>query len=200
MATTTTVTSVGLLGGGLAAAAVAGAVGLGLAGLALAGKGRRGGNKGYGYGGYGHGGGGGGGYGYGGGYGHHRGRRATDVYDEEDIDDDVVDDDNDEGQRVHIENVLEMVKAQDVTGCGRRLVCELGSADPRRLTVEELSILNLVGDGVVPGEGVLPPGGASGHFKTARGWGESGGDCGLAYHTCPLNGKQLMQLVMEYLP
>ncbi|KAK4308966.1 hypothetical protein Pmani_019385 [Petrolisthes manimaculis] len=96
-------------------------------------------------------------------------------------------------------DAMEMVKAQDVSGCGRRLVCELASGHPQTLTVHELAILKFVGSGVVPGEGVLPPD-ALLQYKTAKGYGEGGKDCGQLYLHCPYNSTQLMQVIMHYLP
>ncbi|KAG7173306.1 putative DM4/DM12 family-like protein 29, partial [Homarus americanus] len=153
--------------------------GLGLAGLALYGaSGRSGGNRGYG--GYSHHGGYGGGH-HGGSYGYHRRRRSP------------------EEDSAALENLMEVIRAEDVSGCGRRLVCELAANNQQSLTVEELSILNLVGSSVKPGEGVLPRG-ASQEYKEARGLGEAGGDCDKVFPKCPLTGAQLMGAVMAYLP
>ncbi|XP_042877367.1 uncharacterized protein LOC122256622 [Penaeus japonicus] len=99
-----------------------------------------------------------------------------------------------------LENLLQDVRRQDTTGCGRRLLCELAQEDEEALSLEELEILSLVGPDVTPGEGLLPPGGASGEFARARAFGRDGGDCGAAFPLCPLNGTQLMDSVMAYLP
>ncbi|XP_071531596.1 uncharacterized protein [Panulirus ornatus] len=98
-----------------------------------------------------------------------------------------------------LENLMELIREEDVTGCGKRLVCELAAADDQRLTVEELSILNLVGPAVKPGEGLLPKG-ATWEYRAARGFGQTSGDCGQAFPMCALNGTQLMDTVMAFLP
>ncbi|XP_047477322.1 uncharacterized protein LOC125030948 [Penaeus chinensis] len=116
--------------------------------------------------------------------GHRRGRRST------------VEDDDD----WRMQNALELVRAEDVTGCGMRLVCELASQEEEDLVQEELAILALLGPDVKPGEGVLPPGGARGEYLQARSFGGRGGDCGAAFPMCPHNGTQLMDTVMAYLP
>lgn len=99
-----------------------------------------------------------------------------------------------------MQNALELVRAEDVTGCGMRLVCELAGQEEEDLVQEELAILALLGPDVKPGEGVLPPGGARGEYLQARNFGAQGGDCGAAFPMCPLNGSQLMDTVMAYLP
>ncbi|XP_069979348.1 uncharacterized protein [Penaeus vannamei] len=114
--------------------------------------------------------------------GYRRGRRSVD----------------DAGRRM--QNALELVRAEDVTGCGMRLVCELAGQEEEDLVQEELAILALLGPDVTPGEGVLPPGGARGEYLQARSFGGRGGDCGAAFPMCPLNGSQLMDTVMAYLP
>ncbi|XP_053650768.1 uncharacterized protein [Cherax quadricarinatus] len=98
-----------------------------------------------------------------------------------------------------LENVMEEIRAQDVSGCGRRLVCELAATDLRRLTVQELSILNLVGPSVLPRK-YLSSGAASGEYRAARGVGEAGLDCGQIFTTCPLSGSQLRIAVLALLP
>ncbi|XP_042877374.1 uncharacterized protein LOC122256626 [Penaeus japonicus] len=99
-----------------------------------------------------------------------------------------------------LENLLHGVRQGHDVGCGRRLLCELAQEDEEALSLEELEILSLVGPDVTPGEGLLPPGGASGEFARARAFGRDGGDCGAAFPLCPLNGTQLMDSVMAYLP
>ncbi|XP_042877382.1 uncharacterized protein LOC122256633 [Penaeus japonicus] len=99
-----------------------------------------------------------------------------------------------------MQNALELVRAEDVTGCGMRLVCELATQEEEDLVQEELAILAMLGPDVKPGEGVLPPGGARGAYLQARTFGGRGGDCGAAFPMCPLNGTQLMDTVMAYLP
>ncbi|XP_037788438.1 uncharacterized protein LOC119583805 [Penaeus monodon] len=61
--------------------------------------------------------------------GHRRGRRSS----VEDADD------------WRMQNALELVRAEDVTGCGMRLVCELASQEEEDLVQEELAILALLG-------------------------------------------------------
>ncbi|XP_045599164.2 uncharacterized protein [Procambarus clarkii] len=96
-----------------------------------------------------------------------------------------------------LEEALNSIRKSDLTGCGKRLVCELATRD--KLSVEEMAILQLFGPTIKPGEGFLPPG-ATGEYKAAKTYGESGGDCGQAFPACPYNGSQLMNIVMEYLP
>ncbi|XP_069979349.1 uncharacterized protein [Penaeus vannamei] len=115
--------------------------------------------------------------------GHRRGRRSVD-----------------DAEDWRMQNALELVRAEDVTGCGMRLVCELAGQEEEDLVQEELAILALLGPDVKPGEGVLPPGGARGEYLQARSFGGRGGDCGAAFPMCPLNGSQLMDTVMAYLP
>ncbi|XP_042877366.1 probable H/ACA ribonucleoprotein complex subunit 1 [Penaeus japonicus] len=186
--TTTTTVAVGGLGLGLGAAALAGAVGLGLAAVAFGGR-NRGGNKGGYRGGYGHHGGGGYGHHGGGGYGHHGGyggyhRRRRSVEDESEA----------------LDNLMALIRQEDVTGCGLKLMCELGAAPEDELTVEELSIMHLVGPIVKPGEGVLPSGSATTHYRDAKTFGQEGGECAKEFPMCPLNRAQLMETVMNYLP
>lgn len=106
----------------------------------------------------------------------------------------------DDAEDWRMQNALELVRAEDVTGCGMRLVCELAGQEEEDLVQEELAILALLGPDVKPGEGVLPPGGARGEYLQARSFGGRGGDCGAAFPMCPLNGSQLMDTVMAYLP
>ncbi|XP_037788472.1 uncharacterized protein LOC119583826 [Penaeus monodon] len=60
---------------------------------------------------------------------HHRGRRSSVEVDTE----------------WRMQNALELVRAEDVTGCGMRLVCELASQEEQDLVQEELAILALLG-------------------------------------------------------
>ncbi|KAK7075136.1 hypothetical protein SK128_009534 [Halocaridina rubra] len=218
MAATTTITlGVGgwaaLVAGahGLAAlaggAAILSVVSLGLAGAALGiakkgyyGKGHdEGGGYGGGYGGenhhkhghtyygdvYGKGYGGGGGYGYkrhGYAYGNYRRKKRS--ADEE---------------SAAVTNLLQVIRNEDVTGCGLKLVCELAGMREEELYEEEIAILNLVGPVVPPGHGLLPPGGA-GDYKIARLFGQQHGDCSLAFPLCPFNGTELMGALMSFLP
>ncbi|KAK4324954.1 hypothetical protein Pmani_004443 [Petrolisthes manimaculis] len=159
-------------GGGLvAAAAVAGAVGLGLAGVAaLAGIGRKGRRRRKGG----------------------RRRYGRDVT--------TTGAGAEEDERAALMRLLEVIKEEDVTGCGRRLMCELAASDPTQLEEEHLAILDLLEPVVRPGEGLLPPGSAAEEYVRARGVGESGGDCALAYPACPVPPSQLPQLILDYLP
>lgn len=115
----TTVT-VGLVGGAgvAAAAAVAGAVGLGL--LALAGIGRRSSRRSS-------------RRSYRHKNSHRYGREAPAAEKQE------------QEQAAALENLLEDVRLQDETGCGRRLLCELAKEDEQELSQEEFDILSLVG-------------------------------------------------------
>ncbi|XP_069979345.1 uncharacterized protein [Penaeus vannamei] len=168
----TTVT-VGLVGGAgvAAAAAVAGAVGLGL--LALAGIGRRSSRRSS-------------RRSYRHKNSHRYGREAPAAEKQE--------------QAAALENLLEDVRLQDETGCGRRLLCELAKEDEQELSQEEFDILSMVGPDVKPGEGLLPPFSATGEYARARAFGRKGGDCDAAFPLCPFNGSQLMDNVMAYLP
>ncbi|XP_042203352.1 uncharacterized protein LOC121853348 [Homarus americanus] len=98
-----------------------------------------------------------------------------------------------------LERTLELIRVEDVTGCGLRLMCELAATPSETLLQEQMAILNLVGPSVRPGEGLLPPG-ATGDYLAAKSLGAAGGDCGLAFPECPLGGTQLMDQVMAYLP
>ncbi|KAK7075135.1 hypothetical protein SK128_009533 [Halocaridina rubra] len=176
MAVATTTITLGTLGaGGLAAAlaggaALAGAIGLGVAGIAALVH-KKEGNRGY-RGGKrrGH-----------GGHGHYRGKRSV------------------EDESAALQNLLQVIRAEDVTGCGMKLVCELAGLREEALMEEELAILDLVGPVVRPGEGLLPPGGA-GDYKAAKMYGLQQGNCSQAFPLCPLNGTELMGAVMNYLP
>ncbi|XP_045599670.2 uncharacterized protein [Procambarus clarkii] len=99
----------------------------------------------------------------------------------------------------NLSGLLEMVRAQDVTGCGRRLMCEL-AAIPEDIELPELArdILELVGPAVRPGEGVLPPG-ATGEYLEAKSYGHYGGNCGQKYFTCPEDGRHLLGMVLDQL-
>lgn len=44
-----------------------------------------------------------------------------------------------------VERVMSLIRAEDGSGCGRRLTCELGAKDEATLTEEERAILELVG-------------------------------------------------------
>ncbi|KAK8378142.1 hypothetical protein O3P69_018837 [Scylla paramamosain] len=98
-----------------------------------------------------------------------------------------------------VERIMALIREEDASGCARRMACELGGRAQGDLSEEERSILDLVGPGVSPGEGVLPEG-AVWEYRAARGLGEAGADCGQAYPTCPLGGAQLMNAVTAYLP
>ncbi|KAK4308965.1 hypothetical protein Pmani_019384 [Petrolisthes manimaculis] len=97
-----------------------------------------------------------------------------------------------------LERVMEGIRKQDVSGCGLRLVCELASRTHQDLAMEEWAILDLVGNGVKGGDG--DGDGALQQYKTARGVGEKGGNCGTSFPYCPLTGTQLMHSIMAYLP
>ncbi|XP_068227492.1 uncharacterized protein [Palaemon carinicauda] len=173
MATTVTTgvtIGVGSLAAG-AAVAAAGAVGLGLLGVAH--LFRRDNNKSYGNShGHGH------GYGYG-----HRHRRTA------------------EEDEAAISNILNLIRQEDITGCGLKFMCELARREraSEELALEELSVLSLVGTVVTPDEGPQPEG-AVGEYTRAKALGMEGGNCSEAYPLCALNGTQLMETVMAYLP
>ena len=52
---------------------------------------------------------------------------------------------------------------------------------------------------MLPGEGLIPPGG-SGDYKIARGIGESGGRCDKVFYTCALGGQTLLNAIDNLLP
>ncbi|MPC44392.1 uncharacterized protein LOC123512811 [Portunus trituberculatus] len=98
-----------------------------------------------------------------------------------------------------VERIMALIREEDDSGCARRMVCELGRRAQETLSEEEKDILDLVGPGVPPGQGVLPEG-ASWEYRAVRGLGEAGGNCGHAFPTCTLGGAQLMSAVTAYLP
>lgn len=53
---------------------------------------------------------------------------------------------------------------------------------------------------VKPGEGVLPSGSATSQYRSAKDFGQEGGECATAFPMCPLDRAQLMDTVMNYLP
>ena len=48
-------------------------------------------------------------------------------------------------EQQQIEKFLEEIRIKDVSGCGKRLVCELAAKDPELLTQEQDNILDTVG-------------------------------------------------------
>ncbi|KAK7068905.1 hypothetical protein SK128_012584 [Halocaridina rubra] len=104
-----------------------------------------------------------------------------------------------ESEDTVIERVLDLIRQQDITGCGMRLVCELAGIREEELNEEQQAILNLVGPVTKPGEGLLPPGGAR-DFKEARFLGFTEGKCQESFPLCPLNGTQLMELIDAFVP
>ncbi|XP_047477920.1 probable H/ACA ribonucleoprotein complex subunit 1 [Penaeus chinensis] len=96
--------------------------------------------------------------------------------------------------------LIEIISDQDESGCGKRLVCELAAAeaeDERQLLMEELAILEFVGD-IVPGEDLRAQGAAL-DYKLAKERGMEGRDCGLLYPSCIYNGTEIMTSVLAYL-
>ncbi|XP_037783627.1 probable H/ACA ribonucleoprotein complex subunit 1-like protein [Penaeus monodon] len=96
--------------------------------------------------------------------------------------------------------LMEIISDQDESGCGKRLVCELAAAeaeDERQLLMEELAILEFVGD-IVPGEDLRAQGAAL-DYKLAKERGREGRDCGLLYPSCIYNGTEIMTSVLAYL-
>ncbi|KAK7081587.1 hypothetical protein SK128_006589 [Halocaridina rubra] len=210
MATTVTV-GVGV-GAAAVAAALAGAIGLGLAGLAVASQGgRKRGKKQSGYGG-------GQNSEYKGSSSYEHRRKKRSPQEEAEDMENVLDLSGDgsqysgvsgyghrrkkrspEQEAEALENVLELIRQEDVSGCGLRLICQLGELPEEELTIEELSMLQLVGPPIQI-EDSIPSNKASWDYRVARTIGYSGGDCGEAYPKCPLAGKQLINAVMEYIP
>ncbi|XP_042203351.1 uncharacterized protein LOC121853347 [Homarus americanus] len=101
----------------------------------------------------------------------------------------------DEDTRVN--SLLELVRAQDVTGCGKKLVCELAAQPEDRLPDVARNVLNLVRSVVKPGEGLLPPG-AAGEYLEAKNHGLLGLDCAQEYPVCPYDGQHLRNLMMTF--
>ncbi|CAL4067423.1 unnamed protein product [Meganyctiphanes norvegica] len=100
-------------------------------------------------------------------------------------------------EQLELQETLELIRKHDTTGCGKRLMCELANMDQEQLTVEELSILNLVSHNTQSG---VRPNQASQEYLDAKTKGQQGEDCGQVYPLCKMNGKQLMSIVMDYLP
>ncbi|XP_068227491.1 uncharacterized protein [Palaemon carinicauda] len=98
-----------------------------------------------------------------------------------------------------VQKTMNLIRQQDFSGCGLKLVCELASMEGDQLTLEEMDILSLVGTSIKPGEGLLP-GSALQEYQAARGLGEYGHDCALVFPSCPFNSSQLIETVMSYLP
>ncbi|XP_042214160.1 uncharacterized protein LOC121860840 [Homarus americanus] len=99
----------------------------------------------------------------------------------------------------NLEKTMEIIRSEDVSGCGLRLMCEVAGLRNQHLTMEEKAILDLVGPGQMPRSGFTPKG-ALQEYKLAKGLGQSGGSCGQVYSTCPYSGAQLVHTVMGYLP
>ncbi|XP_064088314.1 uncharacterized protein LOC135202784 [Macrobrachium nipponense] len=91
-----------------------------------------------------------------------------------------------EDESVALERLLDLIRSQDVTGCGLRLMCDLANRNENELDALRLGILNLVEPLPKPGEGILPSGGA-GDYKMSRFHGQSGEDCFSLYPSCPLS-------------
>ncbi|KAK3870078.1 hypothetical protein Pcinc_024660 [Petrolisthes cinctipes] len=49
-----------------------------------------------------------------------------------------------EDERAALMRLLEVIREEDVSGCGRRLMCELAASDPTQLEEEHLAILDLL--------------------------------------------------------
>ncbi|XP_037783693.1 uncharacterized protein LOC119579916 [Penaeus monodon] len=104
------------------------------------------------------------------------------------------------GDSAALERTMALIRQEDVTGCGMRLVCELGALPARHRGGHEDAILELVGR-VPPGSDLRAAGEtALGQYRLSRALGEGGGDCARAFPLCPFNGTQLMQTVSGYVP
>lgn len=90
-----------------------------------------------------------------------------------------------------VNQFLEEIKANDLSGCGRKLVCELAAKDPLDLNEEEAGILEAVGPAVVPGQGILPPE-AVWDYREARGHGVLGESCTNLYNRCHMDASSIM--------
>ncbi|XP_037783344.1 uncharacterized protein LOC119579531 [Penaeus monodon] len=104
------------------------------------------------------------------------------------------------GDAAALERTMALIRQEDVTGCGMRLVCELGALPARG--AREDAILELVGTlppgsdlrALSTGEGVS----ALEEYRRARSLGERGHDCEKAFRFCPFNGTELMSAVVGY--
>ncbi|XP_066959360.1 uncharacterized protein [Macrobrachium rosenbergii] len=99
-----------------------------------------------------------------------------------------------------LERALDLIRQQDVTGCGMRLVCELAGLREENLTEEEKAILDIVEPRPKAGEGVLPSSSGAVDYKIAKELGHRHADCSLTFPLCSFNGTQLMNIVDGYLP
>ncbi|XP_047477191.1 uncharacterized protein LOC125030899 [Penaeus chinensis] len=101
-----------------------------------------------------------------------------------------------------LERTMALIRQEDVTGCGMRLVCELGARPARDRDAHGDAILELVGTlppgsdlhALSAGEGVS----ALQEYRRARSLGERGHDCEKAFRFCPFNGTELMSAVVGY--
>ncbi|XP_068246310.1 uncharacterized protein [Palaemon carinicauda] len=98
-----------------------------------------------------------------------------------------------------VNNLLQVIREEDVTGCGLKLVCELAGTTEEELGTEERAILDLIGPIVPPGEGLLPSGGAR-DYMLAKAFGQQYGNCTQAFPNCHLQGTDIMANVMNFLP
>ncbi|XP_042203353.1 uncharacterized protein LOC121853349 [Homarus americanus] len=92
-----------------------------------------------------------------------------------------------------LNKMLELVKMEDTSSCGKKLMCELAAQPYDSLPQLGRDITTLVGS-VKPGEGLLPPGGA-GEYMGAKSYGALGWNCGELYNTCPYDSQQMMSIL-----
>ncbi|XP_066953763.1 uncharacterized protein [Macrobrachium rosenbergii] len=98
-----------------------------------------------------------------------------------------------------VQNLLQVIREEDVTGCGLKLVCELAGARAEELGTEERAILDLIGPAVPPGEGLLASGGAR-DYMWAKAFGQQRGNCAQAFPDCHFSGAEIMATVRNFLP
>ncbi|KAK7068907.1 hypothetical protein SK128_012586 [Halocaridina rubra] len=99
-----------------------------------------------------------------------------------------------ESEEKVLQRALNLIRQQDVTGCGMKLVCELAGLREEDLSEEQRSILTLVDQ--VPNDG---KGGIS-DYKRAMGMGEANWNCGKYFSMCTVSGRELMQTIDYFLP
>ncbi|KAK7068906.1 hypothetical protein SK128_012585 [Halocaridina rubra] len=166
----TTTIAVGFSGVGLAAAGAvaAGAVGLGLLALAGRRRSRSRSPKPYASSGY------------------HKKRRETQRKKATSL--------NKDSEEKILQRAVTLIRKQDVTGCGMKLVCELAGLNEDELTADQREILKLVDK--LPNE----DGGGITDYKAALEVGRSLSSCSQTFPLCSLTGTQLMQTIDSYLP
>ncbi|KAF2359413.1 hypothetical protein FHG87_009823 [Trinorchestia longiramus] len=102
------------------------------------------------------------------------------------------------------DQMMEVVRAQDASKCGLKLVCELASLNDEQLTYDHLAMLDLVGPSINPDNVLLPPEenldnlDARSQYRLARGVGANGYSCVKYYPSCPI--EDIVAVVDQILP